>query len=968
MSQDTEKPSTGRPAGVPGADDRAVVRRLRSILDAMAEAVIVADANGRLVEFNKAAERLHGIGLSDEGPERWAAHYRIFLPDGVTPCPTDQVPLLRTLRGERVDRAEMLVRRPDGHGTLVEVTGRPLLEDGRVAGAIIVADDVSDRTRAELALRERETELEEAQRLAKLGSWEWTVETGAVQWSSELFRIFDRRPEDSQAYADHLRLFTPESAARLDAAVREAVRSGTPYELDLELVGGGVVRHVTARGEARRDPSGRIVGLRGTVQDSTERVQAEAALKRSEARYRTLAESARDAIFIIDRDLRVQYVNRFGAAMIGSPAADIVGKTIHDVFPRPLADSYTASLQQVLASGEPYYRETRGGAAERDVTLGTQLVPLVSEQGEITGIIGVARDITQRVASDNALRRRDAVLSAVSLAAEKFLHTGGWRDTIEEVLGELGEATGVSRVVIFEARHGADDEVFITRRHEWRAPGIDARPDEALRDLPLRRQGFGRWVTLLKQGCAIFERVRALPPPEQDGLLDQGILSVAVVPISVEGELWGFIGFDVCAAERDWDEPETEALSTAARILGEAIARERAETARARLEDQLRQSQKMEAVGRLAGGVAHDFNNLLTTILGYSELLLDGLAAGDPRRNGVAEIVRASRSATVLTQRLLVFSRKQVLKPEVLDLNAVVGNLEGMLRRLIGEDLEFTVQLGARPANIHADRVQVEQVVMNLAVNARDAMPRGGRLTIATADRRISAADAIRDPSAASGDFVVLSISDTGHGMTPEVKARIFEPFFTTKDPGKGTGLGLSTVYGIVRQSEGHIRVESEPAHGTRFDVLFPRVAASATVSPAGRLGTAPRGTERILLVEDNEQLRDLAHQTLERSGYTVLSASDGATALAITAGLVDPIELLVTDVVMPGMSGRQLAEQLLATRSTLRVLYMSGYTDDAILHHGVSTAGIAFLPKPFTPSELAKKVRDVLDQPTGDR
>ncbi len=693
--------------------------------------------------------------------------------------------------------------------------------------------------------------------------------------------------------------------------------------------------------------------------------QAESALRASEARYRTLAESARDAIFVINRDLRIEYINRFGTQMVGLPLAGMVGKAIHEVFPRPLADAYASRLQQVMTTGEPYYGETQGLIGGCEITLGTQLVPLVSETGEITGVIGVARDITQRVASENALRRRDAVLSAVSLAAERFLHAGGWRDTIEEVLAQLGEATGVSRVVIFEAQPGPGGDLLVSRRYEWRAENVEARSDEALRDLPLRAMGFGRWIECLGRGEAIFERVRDLPAAEQVALFAQGILSVAVVPIFVGDQFWGFIGFDACAAERDWDEPETEALSTAARILGETIARERAEATRARLEEQLRQSQKMEAIGRLAGGVAHDFNNLLTTIVGYAEMSLDSLAPDDPRRKGLDEIMRSARSATSLTQRLLVFSRKQVVSPEALDLNTVVANLESMLRRLIGEDIEFDVRLGAGISTIHADRVQVEQVLMNLAINARDAMPTGGRLVVATKNLLVSDADAAGDPSVAAGDYVVLAISDSGHGMTPEVQARIFEPFFTTKEPGKGTGLGLSTVYGIVRQSDGHIHVESEPGHGTRFEVRFPRAEAPVRVVSPGRPGTAPGGTERILLVEDNDQLRNLARETLEHAGYTVVPAADGAEALRVAGQMDDRIDLVLTDVVMPGMSGRRLAEDLLAVRPALRVLYMSGYTDDAILLHGVSVAGVAFLPKPFMPSELARKVREVLDQPS---
>jgi len=383
-------------------------------------------------------------------------------------------------------------------------------------------------------------------------------------------------------------------------------------------------------------------------------------------------------------------------------------------------------------------------------------------------------------------------------------------------------------------------------------------------------------------------------------------------------------------------------------------------------EKQLLQSQKLEAVGRLAGGISHDFNNLLTVILGYSDIMKRNLQEGHPLRRNVQEIVRASERAASLTRQLLAFSRKQVMQPKVFDLNTVVTDLEKMLRRMIGEDIESRVSLQDELDHIKADPVQLEQVIMNLVVNARDAMPRGGKLSIETSNVYLDEAYAREHVSVVPGDYVMLAISDTGCGMSEATRLHIFEPFFTTKEQGKGTGLGLSMVYGIVRQSGGNIWVYSEEGRGTTFKVYFPRVTAHAEEHKRTSGGLdGPRGSETILLVEDAELVRNLARQVLETAGYRVLSAESAEAAIDLCETINgDRIDLLLTDVVMPGMSGNEMSGILLKKRPGMPVLYMSGYTDEAIVQHGVLEAGINFLQKPFTPGALASKVREVLDAP----
>jgi PAS domain S-box-containing protein len=380
--------------------------------------------------------------------------------------------------------------------------------------------------------------------------------------------------------------------------------------------------------------------------------------------------------------------------------------------------------------------------------------------------------------------------------------------------------------------------------------------------------------------------------------------------------------------------------------------------------EQLRQSQKMEAVGQLAGGVAHDFNNLLTAISGYSDLGLRRLGDADPLRKNLEEIKKASTRATSLTRQLLAFSRKQMLQAKVLDLNAIVGDLDKMLRRLIGEDIDLVTSLDPISCQVKADPGQIEQVVLNLAVNARDAMPRGGKLTIETGHVYLDEAYARAHVAVQSGPYIMLAVSDTGAGMDPDVKKRVFEPFFTTKEVGKGTGLGLSTVYGIVKQSGGNIWVYSEPDQGSTFKIYLPLVHEKPEGSELKPNVEMPHGQETILLVEDEEMVRNLSREILEMNGYRVLTAANGEEACRTCEVFNGEIHLMVTDVVMPQMSGRELAESVAKKRPSTLVLYMSGYTDDAIVRHGVLDDGMPFLQKPFTPDSFARKVRELLEQP----
>jgi two-component system cell cycle sensor histidine kinase/response regulator CckA len=388
-------------------------------------------------------------------------------------------------------------------------------------------------------------------------------------------------------------------------------------------------------------------------------------------------------------------------------------------------------------------------------------------------------------------------------------------------------------------------------------------------------------------------------------------------------------------------------------------------TDRKRLEEQLVVSQKMEAVGLLAGGVAHDFNNLLGVVMGYSDLVLDSFPPDDPRGHQVQQIKKAGLRATSLTRQLLAFSRKQIFQPRILDINALVTDFNKMLGRMVGEDIELVCNLKPGLGQIKADPGQIEQVIMNLVVNSRDAMPTGGKLIIETSNADLDEAYCQVHPAVEPGRYVMVAVSDTGAGMDAKTQTHIFEPFFTTKELGKGTGLGLATVYGVVKQSGGYIWVYSEVGKGTTFKIYLPRTDEPVQTVVAMDRGKPEllRGSETILLVEDAESLRELTRMLLENNGFTVLVAENGTEAIELAEHKDQPIHLLLTDVVMPGMSGRELANYLTAKRPDMSVIYMSGYTNDAIAHHGVLDSGIVLIEKPFSQETLIRKLREVLDR-----
>jgi PAS domain S-box-containing protein len=701
-------------------------------------------------------------------------------------------------------------------------------------------------------------------------------------------------------------VFAPELADFFQQAIDRTLSTGQLVTIEYRVP----IREEETWFEGRLSPifdeTGRATSVLLIARDITETWQTRKFLRESEARYRTLVEQSNDAIyFLFDR--KFEYINQRFKEIFGVTQEEVTSLDFDFLnLVAPQSRSLVIERSQKVAQGEQvpsHYEFTALTTDGREIEVEASVSYVPYRDGIATQ--GILRDITERKQSEQALREsEERYRQLVDLMPDGVaVH----QDGVVRMVNQTG-----ARLL------GYESTAEIVGR-----PALDfVHPD----DRPI----------VIERMRALLQRKESVPPQEERFLRKDGTIThteISAGQFLLEGK-------------------------PAILIISRDISQ------RKRLEDQLRQAQKMEAVGRLAGGIAHDFNNLLTAISGYAEFILRDLALGAPSRGDAEAIIKAAERATKLIQQLLAFSRHQVMEMRVINLNQELVDLERMLHRIIGEDIDLRVITAPDLWNVRIDPSQMDQVIVNLAVNARDAMPVGGVLILETMNVELEEPEAQQHPDLDPGEYVLLSVTDTGKGIPPAIIEHLFEPFFTTKEVGEGTGLGLAMVYGIVKQFGGHIEVESEVDRGTSFRVFLPHVDQAAEYvegRPYSKVGL--RGSETVLVVEDNDMVRNLAARILRKQGYTVLEAHSGREALRLASEHTGKIHLLLTDVVMPQMSGQALVEQLEQVSSGIRVLFMSGYTDNIIAQHGILEPGTDLIEKPFSPQALSRKVRGVLDQ-----
>lgn len=612
-------------------------------------------------------------------------------------------------------------------------------------------------------------------------------------------------------------------------------------------------------------------------------------------------DAVRETVLVLDAEARITRANRAAAELAGLKFSQMIGRRCREVLECWDGQNGPCPRDRMLQTGKEECGEVE--MPHRGKVFEAAISPLREGTGQIKGAVCVMRDITERKRAEESLRRSEERYRELLETANDAIYTTDLSGNLASI-NRMGE------------------QLSGYARSEFLQMHIDQ-------------------IVAPEYAAVMSREIDRALAGEQTRIFDIEILAKDGhrVPLEVNSRVI-------------WQDGKPAGIL--------AIARDT--SVRKHLEEQLRQAQKMEAIALLAGGIAHDFNNLLNVVLGYGALLLENLEAGDRRYRYAEQIRAAGERAAALTRQLLAFGRKQVLQPRAIDLNELIADMDQLLKRLLSENIEVKLILDPELGRAKADAGQIEQVIMNLAINARDAMPQGGKLTIQTANVELDEDYARQHTDVLPGLYVMLAVSDTGTGMDPATQARVFEPFFTTKPAGKGTGLGLATAHGIVRQSGGTIWLYSEPGHGATFKIYLPRVQESAEPLPSRTAESAPgRGTETVLLVEDESSLRELTRKFLEEHGYTVLQAENGLKAIEVAERHAGPIHLLLTDVVMPGMTGHKLAQELESSRPQMKVVYMSGYTDEAITNHGILKPGTSFIEKPFTREALLRKVHNLL-------
>ena len=873
----------------------------RALLNAASDSVFLIDATGKLLALNEITAKR----LNKPIDELLGSHIHDSLP-----------PEVARRRKRHFDEAfrtgKTVYFEDERNGRCFETFAYPILDaNGKVTKLAISARDITERKRTEQELRT--TSLYARSLIEASPDPLVTISPdGKITDVNKATEFVIGLSRERLKGSDFSEYFTEPGKAR--EGYQKVISQG--FVMDYPLT----IRHTSGRttdvlynAAVYRNEAGEVQGVLAAARDITDRKRAVEALRQSEEKYRLITSCAKDGIFTLDMTGKITFVSPRWLSVTGYVEREIIGQHFTKVLPEEYWALTLQNFKRALAGEEiPAYEIEAYTCDRRRIPIELNVSSLLGPEGQVIGRIGIFRDITERKRAVETLQESERRYRGLVEAVRDVFFTLSLDGTITSLNPAFEETSGWPRT-------------------EWISKPFRhlIHPD----DLALATEILQRSL----QG-------EKLPTYELRMLSKTGeywIGDIKVTPQMQNGNVVGILG-----------------------IVRDITERKRIEQEKAALEEQFLQSQKMEAIGRLTGGIAHDFNNLLTIIKGYSQLFRIDIKENDPLMRNVEQITKATDQASGLIRQLLAFSRSQILEMKVLDFNTVLRELEKMLRRVIGEDIELTTHLTDNLGRVKTDRGQIEQVVMNLAVNARDAMPNGGKLTIETSNAELDEAYTRSHFAMTPGRYVMLSVSDTGVGMSPEVKERIFEPFFTTKEKGKGTGLGLSTVYGIIKQSEGNIWVYSEPGKGTVFKIYLPRVEeAFEEIEEKVVTEELPHGNETILVVEDEERVRQLAADLLGNQGYKVLQACDGDDALYICEQHKDPIPLMLTDVVMPKMNGRASYERVMTLHPEMKVLYMSGYTEDAIVHHGVLEEGVNYIQKPFALEGLAGKVREVLDE-----
>jgi len=770
------------------------------------------------------------------------------------------------------------------------------------------------------------------------------AELAVKELEREGFTVKWRRVETEKAFRKALAekpdlIFTDYSLPSYDGVAALQIRQETVPEIPLIMLSGTIGENVAVEcmksGATDFVLKGNLSRLGSVVKRALkeagaywEHRQTVEALRESEKKYRNIFENSVEGIYESTPEGRFVRVNPAFSKMLGYSSPEELVSNISDIAKQYYVDSEDRRRFQQTLLKAGFVKNFEFKARRKDgsqIWVSNSTRAFFNEDGKVVRYEGIVKNIRKRKKAEEALRQS------------------------EEKLNQAIQGNSIPTYII-------DNNHIVTH---WNKACESLTGFPAAEMVGTKKQ----WLTFYPAERPVLADLVVDGATEEE--IDEYYEGEHHKSVLIEGAYEGEYFFPNLGEKGKWLFFTAAPLRDHGKNIIGAIQTFQDITKRRNTEEQLRQAQKMEAIGVLAGGVAHDFNNILTTIIGYAEIALMDVIKDESLRNEIEEIKKAGERAAALTRQLLAFSRKQVIKPVVLDINNVINDTEKMLKRMIGEDIEFQTSLEPELWKVHMDSGQIDQTIINMVVNSRDAMPQGGKLIVETAnvdlDKNYLSEHGIEGTP---GHYVMLAISDTGSGMNKETREHIFEPFYTTKEIGKGTGLGLSTVYGIAKQNKGFIWVYSEPGQGTTFKIYLPKVKEGVEPeekerTPVGSLN----GSETVFIVEDDDRLRNLTRKILERYGYSVLEAENGEDALRVSEAHDGPIDLMLTDVVMPKMSGRETAERLQPLYPQMKVIYMSGYTDNAIVHHGVLAPGLNFLEKPFSQEGLARKVREVLDR-----